>query len=103
MLFDIVDKAEITTSIHIIKESTSTCRKFDSQELLPVTISMTHDDDKSWFDAHKDFDSWCNTSETIDNYKEWYKLPNIHKDIGINNESTNKHIEPDLYISKSQT
>ena len=50
--FDTVDNAEITTSIHITKESTSTCCKFDSQDLLLVTISMSHDDDKSWFDAH---------------------------------------------------
>ena len=44
---DTVDNAEITTSIHIMEESTSTCCKFDSQELLPVTISMSHDDDES--------------------------------------------------------
>ena len=25
---------------------------------------MSDDDDKSWFDAHKDFDLWPNTSET---------------------------------------
>ena len=68
MSFDAIDDAEFTTSIHIVRELTSTCRKFDSQELLPVTISMSHDDDESWFDAHKDFDSWHGISETMDTY-----------------------------------
>ena len=45
--FDTVYNAEITTSIHITKESTSTCCKFDSQDPLPVTTSMSYDDDKS--------------------------------------------------------
>ena len=64
---------------------------------------MSHNDDKPWFDAHKDFDSWHNTSETIDNYNKWNKPPNICDVIDMNNKSTNEHIEPDLYIGNRQT
>ena len=64
---DTVDNAEIITSSHIMEELIYACHKFDSQELLPVTVSMSHDDDESWFDVHKDFDSWHDTSETMDN------------------------------------
>ena len=94
--FDTTDDAEVTTSIHVTKEST-----------LTTTISMSNDDDESWFDAHEEFDSWYNTSETMDNYKEWDKQPNILQNNSINNESPNKlfhkHIEPDFYISEIQT
>ena len=54
---DTVFNAEITASIHNMKESISNCRKLNPQEILPVTIFMSHDDDKSWFGVHKDFDS----------------------------------------------
>ena len=101
--FDIVNETEITPSINITKKSTSTCRKFYSRDLVTVTISMSHDDDKSWFDAHEYFDSWYDTTETTNNYNEWEKPPNIYEDIGIINESTNKYIEQDFYISENQT
>ena len=81
--FNTEDNAEIITSIHITKESTFTCYKFDSQDLLPVTVSMSHDDDDSWFDAHKDFDLWHNTSKPMDNYNEWDQPPNICDVIGV--------------------
>ena len=87
-----------------MKYSTSTCRKFDSQELLLVTISVSHDDDESWFDAHIEFfDLWYNTSETMDNYDKWDEPPDICSGVGINNESTNKHIETDFHIGECKT
>jgi len=101
--FDIADDAEITTSIHITKESTYASLKFDSQHPVIVAISMSHDDDEPWFHAQEDFDLWYDTSETMDDYNEWDKPPNIHEDISISNESPNKHIEPDFYISECQT
>ena len=86
-----------------MKESTSICRKFDSQEFLLVTISISHDDDESWFDAHKDFDLWHDTLETMDNYDKWDKPANTYCVVNINNESTNKYIETHFYIGKYQT
>ena len=86
-----------------MEKSTSTCGKFDPHKLPTVTVSMSHEDDESWFDAHEDFDLWHNTSETMDNYDKWDKPPSIRDVIGINNEFTNKHIEPDFYIGKRQT
>ena len=86
--FDTTDDAEITTSIHVTKESTVT-----------TTISMSNDDDKPWFDVHKEFDLWYNTPETMDNYKEWEELPNILKNTSIINESLNKHIVPDFILA----
>ena len=94
---------EITTNNHIIKKSTSTCCKSYSQELLSVIISMAYDDDESWFDAHKDFDLWHNTSETIDNYDKLNEPPNTSSVVGTNNESSNKHIKPNFYIGKYET
>ena len=63
---------------------------------------MSHDDDEPWFDTHEHFDSWYNTPETMDNYDEWDKSPNICQDIGMNNVSTNEHIQPDFYTCKRQ-
>ena len=90
--FDTVDDTEVTTSIHITKESTVT-----------TTISMSNNDDEPWLDAHEEFDLWYDTPETMDNYKKRDKPPNILKDTSIINESPNKHIDPDFYISKCQT
>ena len=103
MSIDIVNNAVIITSSHIMEESTSTCCKFDSHELLPVTVSMSHEDDESCFDAHKFFDSWYDTSETMDNYDKWDKPANTYCVVNINNESTNKYIETNFYIGKYQT
>ena len=83
-------------------KSTSTYHKFDSQDPLPVTISMSHDNDESWFDAHENFDSWHNTSETMNNYDKWDEPPNTYGVVGINNESTNKYIKPNFYVSEGQ-
>ena len=64
---------------------------------------MSHDNDETWFDAYEEFDLWHNTPETMDNYKEWDKPPNILEDIGVINESMNEHIKPDFYISERQS
>ena len=64
---------------------------------------MSHDGDNSWFDAHGVFGLWHNTSETMDNYDKCNKPPNICNVVGINNESTNEHVEPDFYIGERQT
>ena len=52
---------------------------------------------------HEYFYLWYDTSETMGNYDKWDKPPSIRDVIGINNEFTNKHIEPDFYIGKRQT
>ena len=101
--FDTADDVEITTSIHVTKELIYDCRKFDAQDPVTTTISMSHDDDKEWFNAHEEFDLLHNTPETLDDYKERDKPPNIFENIGIINEPTIKHIEPDFYISERQT
>ena len=100
---DSVDNAEIITNSHIMEESVSTCRKSDSPELLQVVVSMSYEDDKSWFDAYEDIDSWYDASETLDKYDKWNKPPNTDDVDGINNEPINKCIKPDLYIGKRQT
>ena len=52
-----------------------------------------------WFDAHEDFDLWYDTSETMNDYIKWGKPPNICENIGISNESTNKHIKSDFLLA----
>ena len=101
--FDIVDDAEITTSIYITNKSTYDCRKLDYLDPVKVTTSVSQDNDKPWLDAQEDFDSWYDTSETMNDYNKWYKPPDIHEDIGISNEFINEHIKPDFYIGKRQT
>ena len=86
-----------------MEESTFTCRRFESQELLQVTVSMSHKADESWFDAQKDFDSWHDTLETMDNYDEWDEPPTTYGVVGINNEYTNEYIKSDFYIRERQT
>ena len=69
--FDIVDDAETTTNIHITNKSTYDCHKLDSQDPVTVTTSMSHNNDKPWFDAYEDFDLWYDTSEAMNDYNEW--------------------------------
>ena len=38
------------------KKSTYDCRKFDAQDPVTTTISISHDDGDPWFDKHEDFD-----------------------------------------------
>ena len=66
---DTTDEADITTSIHITKESVCDCRKFDAEDTVTMTTSMSHNDDNPWFDAYVDFNLLYNTSETMDDYK----------------------------------
>ena len=76
-----------------MEESTYTCHKSNSRELLHMVVSVPYKDDESWFDA----------LESLDNYKQWSEPPNTDSVDGITNESTNKYIEPDFYIGKRQS
>ena len=89
---DDIDGTETVASIDITKESTIT-----------TTTSMSTKDDELWFNAHEESDSWYDTPETMNKYKEWDNLPNILEETSIINESPNKHIQPDFYIGKRQT
>ena len=98
-----VDNVEIITSSHIMEESAATCRTSDSHELLQVAVSILYKDDESWFDTYKDIDLLLDVSEILDNYDKWSKPLNTDGADGVNNESTNKCIKPDVCIGKLQT
>ena len=50
--------------------------------------------------SYKDYESWFDALESLDNYNKWNNPPNTDDVDGITNESTNKCIKPDFYIGK---
>ena len=58
MSIDTVENAEIKKRSHIMEELASTCRKPNSHEILQVAVSISYEDDESWFDAYKDINLW---------------------------------------------
>ena len=90
--FGTADGTEIATSIDVTKESTVT-----------TILSMSNKDDTPWFDTNEEFDSWYNTTETKDDYREWDDPPNVPKSTSIINKSLNKHIESDFCFGERQT
>ena len=73
------------------------------ESIVTTTTSMSTKDDKIWYNAHEECDSWHDVPETMDNYKEWDDPPIILKDTSNNNESQKEHMEPDFYIGECQT
>ena len=60
---------------------------------------MSNEDDNPWFDTHEEFDLWYNTSETMDDYKEWDEPPNfLEVTTSIINKLLNRYIVKDFCI-----
>ena len=73
------------------------------ESIVTTTTFMSTKDDKIWYNANEECDSWHDVPETMDNYKEWDDPPIILKDTSIKHESSKEYIEPDFYIGKHQT
>ena len=73
------------------------------ESVATTTTSMSTKDDKIWYNANKEYDSWHKVAKTMDNYQEWNDSPIIFKNTNKNNESTEEHIELDFYIGERQT
>ena len=60
-----------------------------------TTTPMSTEDDKTWYNANEENDSWHEVLETMHNFQEWNDPPFILKDTS-KNKSTEEHIEPDF-------
>ena len=67
-----------------------------------TTTSMSIKDDKTWYDASKEYDLWHEVTETMDNYQEWVDLPTVLRCMD-KTEPINEHIQPDFHDSEHHT
>ena len=53
-------------SIEISNNSNAT-----QDSVTTTTTSMSIENDKTWYDANEEYNSWHDAKETMDNYQEW--------------------------------
>ena len=66
------------------------------------TLPMLIKDDKTWYDANEEYDSWYRVAETMNNYQEWGDPPIVLKDTD-KTKPIDEHIKPDFYYGKHPT
>mmetsp|Transcript_11549 Transcript_11549/g.12947 ORF Transcript_11549/g.12947 Transcript_11549/m.12947 type:complete len:111 (-) Transcript_11549:36-368(-) len=67
-----------------------------------TTTPMSIKDDKTWYDANEEYDSWHEVTETMNNYQEWGD-PSIILEDTDKTEPIDEHIKPDFYDGKQHT
>ena len=63
---------------------------------------MSEENNKTWYDANEECDSWHNAAETMDNYKEWINQPTLVGDTNITNPII-EHIDPCVHQGSEHT
>ena len=65
-----VNSTMTATSIGIENNSKAT-----HDSVATTTAIMSEENNKTWYNAKEECDSWHNTTETMDNYQEWINPP----------------------------
>ena len=90
---DTVNSAELIAGIHITEGSTYAFDRSDPYGLLDTTSHVSHKDGMSWYDGSAFLDSFTNLNKSANT--------NGHDD--VTNNSKNKSINSDFWISKRQS
>ena len=69
-----VNTTMTTTSIRSEDNSNMTQESIGS-----TAISMSEEDNKTWYNTNEEYDSWHDAIETMDNYQEWVDPPTTDK------------------------
>ena len=69
-----VNTTMTTTSIRSEDNSNMTQESIGS-----TAISMSEEDNKTWYNTNEEYDSWHDAIETMDNYQEWVDPPMTDK------------------------
>ena len=69
---------EIDNNINAAQDSVAT-----------TTTSKSIENDKTWYDANEEYNSWHDAAETMDNYQEWADPPTVLGDMDKTDPITN--------------